>query len=114
MKIYHNPRCGKSREALSILQQKTGDIQVIEYLKNTPTETELRELLAKLGMKPFDLIRKGEAIYKEQFKGKELSDDEWIKILVANPILIERPIIVKGDKAVVARPPERVSELFSD
>jgi arsenate reductase (glutaredoxin) len=112
MKIYHNPRCGKSRNALSILLEYNSDIQVIEYLKSSPTESELRDLLKKLAMKPEDIVRKGEAIYKEKYKGKQMSDDEWIAALLENPLLMERPIIVKGDKAIIARPPERVKELL--
>jgi arsenate reductase (glutaredoxin) len=112
MKIYHNPRCSKSRNALSILLENNSDIQVIEYLKSSPTESELRDLLKKLAMKPEDIVRKGEAIYKEKYKGKQMSDDEWIAALLENPLLMERPIIVKGDKAIIARPPERVKELL--
>ena len=111
MKIYHNPRCRKSREALVFLQEKGINPEVIEYLKSVPSEEELQELVAKLGMKPEDLLRKGEEIYKDQFKGKELSDAQWIKAMVEHPKLIERPIVEKGGKAVVARPAEKVEEL---
>ena len=112
MKIYHNPRCRKSRETLNLLKEKEIDVKVIEYLKETPTEEELREILNRLGKKPLEVIRKGEKIYKEQFKGKDYSDEEWIKIMVNNPILIERPIVVKDDKAVIGRSPENVNQLI--
>jgi arsenate reductase (glutaredoxin) len=112
MRIYHNPRCSKSRDALFIIQSSSSEVQVVEYLKTSPNEEELRDLLKKLNMKPYDIIRKGENIFKENYKDKQLSDDEWIKVLVENPVLIERPIVVKGDKAVIARPPEKVNELL--
>jgi arsenate reductase (glutaredoxin) len=112
MKIYHHPRCSKSRSALSILLKSTSDIQVVEYMKNTPNEDELRNLLKKLNMKPEEIVRKGEVLYTEKYKGKYLSDDEWISILAEHPILIERPIVIKGDKAIIARPPERVNEFL--
>jgi len=112
MKIYHNPRCRKSREALSILQEKGQDPEIIEYLKTPPSETELKDILNKLGKAPKDIIRTGENLYKEHYKGKELPDEEWIKILVSNPVLIERPIVIKGDKAVVGRPPENILDLI--
>lgn len=80
----------------------------MEYLKQTPSAEELKEVLAKLGMKPGQLIRKGEKVYKEHFAGKTFTDEEWIRILVEHPALIERPIVVKGDKAVIGRPPENV------
>lgn len=111
--IYHNPRCGKSRQALAILNDKGVDVDVIEYLKTPPTAEELKVVLKKLDIKPLELIRKGEAIYKEQYKGKELTDDEWIAAMVADPILIERPIVIKGDKALVARPPELANDLLA-
>jgi len=112
MKIYHNPRCSKSRAGLKLIQETNKDVEIIEYLKTPPTEAELKELLHMLKMGPLDLIRKNETIFKEQFKGKELSDDEWIKIMVANPKLIERPIVVEGNKAVLGRPTEKIEELF--
>lgn len=110
--IYHNPRCRKSREALEILENEGVEIEVVKYLEETPTEAELEKLLAKLNLNPTDIIRTGESIYKEQFKGLNLNDHEWIKIMVENPKLIERPIVVKGNKAIVGRPPVLVKELF--
>ena len=112
IQIYHNPRCGKSRSALKILDEKGLSFDTILYLKEPPTFDELKEVLSKLSMKPEALLRKGEAIYKEQYKGKSLSDDEWITAMVENPILIERPIVISGDKAVVGRPPEKVLEIL--
>ena len=110
--ILHNPRCGKSREALKILQENGIEPEVVEYLKETPSEEELKKILMKLHLKPMDIIRKGEPIFKEKLRGLNLNDEEWIKVMVENPILIERPIVIKGNKAVVARPPENVEELF--
>ncbi len=112
MKIYHNPRCRKSRETLAIIQDKKENPDIIEYLKQPPSEKELADIIKKLKLPIDKIIRKGESLYKEQFKGKELSDKEWLKVLSENPILIERPIVVKGDKAVLGRPPENVSALL--
>ncbi|RYM35919.1 arsenate reductase (glutaredoxin) [Brumimicrobium glaciale] len=112
MKIYHNPRCSKSRSALQLLEEKGVDVEVVKYLENTPNKEELKDLLKKLGMKAEQIVRKGEADYKENFKGKTLSDDEWISAFIEYPKLIERPIFVKGDKAVVGRPPENVLTLL--
>ncbi|MBL6445051.1 arsenate reductase (glutaredoxin) [Fulvivirga sp. 29W222] len=110
--IYHNPRCRKSRETLGIIESSGAMMEVVEYLKTPPTKGELKQIIEKLGIKPEGLIRKGEAIYKEKYKGKSLTDDEWIEAMEGNPILIERPIVVKGDKAVIGRPPENVKELL--
>lgn len=112
MKIYHNPRCRKSRETLAILEDAGKDVEIVEYLKDVPSEDEIRKLLAKLNMNVEDIIRKGETIYKEKFKGKNFTEDEWITILHENPKLIERPIVVKGNKAVIGRPPENAKELL--
>ncbi len=106
--IYHNNRCSKSREALSILQNEGVNFETIEYLKTPPTQKDIKELLNKLSMKAQDIIRKGEPLYKENFADKKLSENEWVKALADNPILIERPIIVKGNKAVIGRPSEKV------
>jgi arsenate reductase len=112
MKIYHNPRCRKSRETLALIEESGIEPEVIRYLDTPPSVEELAELVQLLGISPKDLIRKGEAIYKEQFKGKELSDREWLEAMVKHPKLIERPIVVEGGKAVLGRPPENVKELL--
>jgi len=109
--IYHNPRCQKSRTALAHLESKGEEINVIEYLKNIPSEKKLKELLQILKLKPLDIVRKKESIYVEKYKNKDLSDNEWIKILVENPVLIERPIVVKGNTACIARDEEIVKKL---
>ena len=87
-------------------------VQVVEYLKTVPTKEELAEIVKKLGLKPIELIRKGEADYKENFKGKTLTDEEWIEAMVQYPKLIERPIVIKDNKAVLGRPPENVKVLL--
>ena len=112
MKIYHNPRCTKSRETLKIITAFGVDVEIIEYLKIVPTEEELTTLIEKLGVPVTALLRKNEAIFKEQFKGKTLKDSEWIKAMVKYPKLIERPIVVKGDKAIIGRPPKNVEVLL--
>jgi arsenate reductase len=111
MKIYHNPRCSKSRETLALLREKGVEPTIVEYLKELPTEDELKRIVDMLGIKPLDLVRKGEAIYKNEYKSLQLNDDEWIKIMIANPKLIERPIVVKGNSAALGRPPENVLKL---
>jgi len=110
--IYHNPRCRKSREALALLEENTDNIEVIEYLKETPSKEELSRVVDLLGIKPQELIRKGESIFKENFKGKDLTDEGWIDAMVAFPKLIERPIAINGHKAVVGRPPENVLKIL--
>ncbi len=112
IKIYHNQRCSKSRCVLDILKESQAKFSVIDYQKNPPTKTELNEILTMLGMKPFDLIRRGEDVFKEKFKAQNLLDDEWLEILIQYPKLIERPIIVNQGKAVIGRPPERVNEIL--
>jgi arsenate reductase len=110
--ILHNPRCSKSREALSLLQKENCEIEIIEYLKNTPTKKELKTILSKLGLKAVDIVRKKEALYLEKFKNKTFTNEEWIQLLIENPILIERPIVIDGYKAIVGRPPELVIDLL--
>lgn len=112
MKIYHNPRCRKSRETLKLLEENSSDIEIIEYLKTPPSYAELKDVLMKLNMPASGLIRKSEAIFKEKFKGKVFSEEEWIQVMVENPKLIERPIVVRNNKAVIGRPPENVEQLF--
>lgn len=111
--IYHNPRCRKSREGLAIVQASEQPFEVIEYLKNELSTAELSALLSKLGLQPIELVRKGEAIWKEEYKGRDLSPQETIQAMVEYPKLIERPIVVKGDKAVVGRPPEKIRDLLN-
>jgi len=110
--IYHNPRCSKSRDTLALIKGEGVEPEVIEYLKTPPTKEELRGLLKKLGLKAEQLVRKGEDIYKQKFAGKALADDQWLDALAKNPVLIERPIVVKGAKAVLGRPPENVLALL--
>lgn len=112
MKIYHNPRCAKSRQTLKLIQDNGVEPEVVEYLKTVPSKEELQELINLLGIEPVQLLRKGEAIYKEQFKGKTLSDEAWIEAMIAHPKLIERPIVVQDGKAVLGRPPENALELL--
>lgn len=112
LKIYHNPRCSKSRETLALIQESGNDVEIVEYLKEIPSQDDLKLLLAKLNLKPQDIIRTTEAVYKEKFKGLNLNDEEWIMAMVEYPKLIQRPIVVKGNKAVIGRPPENVKELF--
>ena len=111
--VYHNSRCSKSRCALDFLNEKGIDYTVIEYLKDIPSKQELSGIIQKLGVKPEALIRKGEEEFKDHFKGKSLTDDEWMDAMLKFPKLIERPIVLFGDKAVVARPTERIEELLS-
>ena len=112
IKVYHNTRCSKSREACSILQEEGIPFETIEYLKTPPTQKKIKELLKMLGLKAEEIVRKGEPLFKEKFATKKLTETQWIKILSENPILIERPIIVKGKKAIIARPPEKVLEFL--
>jgi len=110
--IYHNTRCSKSRAVCTILEKKKVKMEVVEYLKTPPTQKEIIELLKMLGMKAVDLVRKKEPLFLEKFDGKKLTEAQWIKAMAQNPILIERPIIVKGKKAIIGRPPEKVLEFL--
>jgi len=112
IQILHNPRCAKSRAGLKFLQDRGIEPEIIKYLNNPPSAEEFKEILRKMGAKPADVLRKNEAIYKEKFKGKEFTDDEWIEIMVNNPKLIERPIVINGDKAVLGRPAEKIEEVL--
>lgn len=101
--IYHNPRCQKSRVALAELEAGPWAVTVKEYLKESPSAKELKVLCAQLGIKPLALIRKKEPLFKELYQGKELSDAQWLQAMEQHPVLIERPIVVKDGKAIVAR-----------
>lgn len=113
IKIYHNPRCSKSRQTLALIEEAGNEAEVIEYLKTPPTVEELDSILKKLKMEPRELMRKGEGVYRElKLSEKELSREETIAIMVAHPKLIERPIVIKGRQAIVGRPPENVKSLL--
>ena len=108
IQIYYNPGCSKCRTTLAMITERGYQTEVIEYLKTPPSKETLRTLLEKLGMQPAEIVRRGETIFKEQYAHRTLDAEEWLEALVAHPILIERPIVVLGNKAVVARPPEKV------
>ena len=111
--IYHNPRCSKSRQTLALLEKRGIAPRVVDYLKTPPPAAELKTILKILGLKPRDLMRKGEPRYAELgLKDRDLDDDALIALMVANPILIERPIVVSRGKAALGRPPESVLEIL--
>ncbi|HSD60400.1 MAG TPA: arsenate reductase (glutaredoxin) [Burkholderiales bacterium] len=110
--IYHNPRCSKSRRALALLEAAGERPEVVEYLKTPPTRAEPKALLKKLALRPAQIVRTGEVLYKEKYQGRDLSDEQWLDALVENPVLMERPIVVKGERAIDGRPPEQVLEIL--
>lgn len=112
IQIYHNPRCGKSRNCLAFIEQSNQDFEIIPYLTETPTFEELKTLLGQLNLEPIQLIRTKEKIWIENFKGKTLTDEEIITAMAENPILIERPIVVKDGKAIIGRDPELVASFL--
>ncbi|MDR6969098.1 arsenate reductase [Flavobacterium arsenatis] len=112
IQILHNPRCGKSREGLAILEASGKEFEVIKYLENNPSKKQLKEIIRKLNVEPLKLVRQNETIWKENFKNKDLSDDQIIDAMVANPILIERPIVINGNKAIIGRPPLEISTII--
>ena len=112
IQIYHNPRCGKSRNCLLSLEQTGQEFEIIKYLEENPNFEELVSLIKKLNLKPIELVRVKEQIWTENFKGKTLTDEEIIQAMVSNPILIERPILIKGDKAIIGRDPEKVADFL--
>ena len=112
MKIYHNPRCRKSREGIKYLESKKINFEVIDYIKNNLSSEQIRNILKKLQLKPIELVRKNEAIWKEKYKARDFTDDQLIKILSNEPKLIERPIIVSEKLAVIGRPAENIDKLL--
>ena len=111
--IYHNPRCSKSRQTLALIEEQGVKPKIVKYLETPPSAAELKRVLKKLALKPRDILRMGEARYAElDLKDKDLKDDALIALMVANPILIERPIVVSGDKAALGRPPEDVLKIL--
>jgi arsenate reductase len=110
--IYHNPRCSKSRGCIEILETKNADYKTIKYLDEPLEEEKLAKIIKLLNIKPIELIRKNEAIWKDNFKNLEFTDDELIKVMIKYPKLIERPIVINGNKAVIGRPPTRILEII--
>ena len=113
VKIYHNPRCSKSRQTMAILEEEGIEPEVIEYLKTPPSEDEIREIITMLGIRPRDLMRRKEKIYKELELGDDsLPDDALIMAMASHPQLIERPIVIKDGKAAIGRPPKKVLDIL--
>ncbi|EMR13057.1 arsenate reductase [Methylophaga lonarensis MPL] len=113
LKIYHNPRCSKSRETLALLNENASDVEIINYLDTPPSPDELKDILNRLGIGPRDLLRRKEALYKSlNLDDPTLSDQQLTDIMSQNPKLIERPIVIHGTKAAIGRPPENVLEIL--
>ncbi len=113
LKVYFKPNCATCQTALKLIKQNSDEeLDLVEYLVETPSAKEIKEILKMLGMKAEQLVRKKESLYKEKYDGKKISEAEWIKIMVKNPILIERPIVVKDGKAIIGRPIERILDIL--
>ncbi|MES2239392.1 MAG: arsenate reductase (glutaredoxin) [Bacteroidota bacterium] len=112
IEVYHNPRCGKSRNCLAFLENTNQEYKIIKYLEEVPSPEELRDLLKKLNLKPIELIRQKEKIWIDNYKNQEMTDEAIIQAMIAHPILIERPIIIQGDKAIIAREADKIEAFF--
>ena len=112
IQIYHNPRCSKSREGLTLLEESGKDFEVIHYMQEPLEKENLKKIILTLKMDPIDLVRKNETVWKENYQDKSLTDDQILDAMVQNPQLIERPIVVNGDKAVIGRPPVLIKDLL--
>ena len=111
--VYFKSTCSTCRNALALIKENTDeDYELVEYVRDVPTQKELKELVKMLGIKAEDLVRKKESLYKEKYDGKKISNTEWIKILHENPILIERPIVVRDGKAIIGRPIEKILDIL--
>lgn len=110
--LYHNPRCSKSRQALQLLEEEGETIEIVKYLENPPTHQELKQVIELLGIDPIELVRTQEPDWRENYKGKNLTNEEVIDAMIQHPKLIERPIAIKGTHAVVGRPPEKVLDIL--
>ena len=110
--IYHNNRCRKSREGLELLKNSGKEFKIRKYLEDTPSREDLEKIISLLGVKPTELIRKNEPIWKENYKDIALTDNEIIDAMVNHPKLIERPIVINGDKAIIGRPPEKILDII--
>jgi arsenate reductase len=112
IRLYHNNTCSKSLCALTVLEESGKPFDTINYLETPPTEAELENILKQLRLSAFELVRKNEPLFKQQYEGKRLTNEEWIHIMAENPILIERPIVVTDKGAVIGRPPEKIFEIL--
>jgi arsenate reductase len=112
IQIYHNPRCGKSRNCLAFIQESEKEYEIINYLQETPSFEELHALIKNLDLEPIQLVRQKEKIWIENYKDKQLSEDEIIQAMISNPILIERPIVVIGNKAIIGRELDKVADFI--
>lgn len=112
LKVYHNSRCSKSNECLAFLNDSGQEYTIVKYLEDVPTIEELKEIIKKLGIKPIALVRQKEKIWIEKFKGKPMTNAQIIKAMIKYPILIERPIVINGDRAVIARPLEKATDII--
>lgn len=112
IKIYHNNRCSKSRCALEVLENSGKDFEIVKYLEDVPTKKELQQLIKMLKIEPIDLVRKNEAIWKSDYKNKDLTNDAIIAAMLTHPKLIERPIVVNGNNAVICRPTEKINKVL--
>ena len=112
MIIYHNPDCSKCNEALDLLKQNNCEFTIRYYLSHPPSVEELKELLDKLQCKPIDIVRKKEPLYEQLYATGQFNDHEWLNILSRHPILIERPIVINNNKAIIGRPPQLVINII--
>ena len=113
IQIYHNSRCGKSRNCLAFVENSKKEFEVINYLINPPSFEELSDIIEKLNIKPIELVRQKEKIWIENFKEQKMNDDQIIQAMISNPILIERPLVIMGNKAIIGRDLEKVAEFIS-
>jgi arsenate reductase len=113
IQIYHNSRCGKSRNCLAFVENSKKEFEVINYLINPPSFEELSDIIEKLNIKPIELVRQKEKIWIENFKDQKMNDEQIIQAMISNPILIERPIVIMGNKAIIGRDLEKVAEFIS-
>ncbi|MEJ6793238.1 MAG: arsenate reductase (glutaredoxin) [Lacinutrix sp.] len=113
IKIYHNNRCSKSRQGLQILENSGKNFEIVKYLEDISTKTELKALIKLLGIKPIELVRKNETIWKSEYKNKDLSNEAIIDAMLKHPKLIERPIVINGNKAIIGRPPKHILNIIS-
>jgi len=112
MKIYHNPRCRKSREGLKYLQEREAHVEIVDYIKQGISIAEIREIILKLHVSPFELVRKNEAVYKKELKNLSLTDEEWIKIVSENPVLLRRPIVLAKHKGIIGDEAENIEKIL--